>query len=318
MRYSQLIGGIFLFCCFFSILLADNDFNSFEEDVLLNPAAIGQAADDVIIYSASSSKTSRKALASHLNDIQLMQSVAMAVGANSGEFSHYLKLNSDGIKVYLFSHKQSKFGTFKAITHIKASMDSILAVMFDNTICAEWVHSCGQSFILDDVSFTERYHYQTFYIPFPFSDRDFIFHSIMVQNPRSRTVDITMFGVPDYCNDKQSIQCDKVNQSELVRVRKSIGTYKLEPDSMGTKITWIQHTDPGGNIPAWLVNQFAASTPYWTFKNLAEMVKQEKYKYAKLIYNKEGVATALEVPILSSRVKKLTMTSGDKKLSNID
>ena len=43
------------------------------------------------------------------------------------------------------------------------------------------------------------------------------------------------------------------------------------------------------------------------------MVKQEKFKYAKLVYNKEGVATALEIPILNSQTKKLTMTSGDKK-----
>lgn len=285
MRSIQSIYGIFLFCCFFPILFADNDFSNYEDDVSLNPPSFGQAE----------------------------QSVGRAVASKSGEFSNYLKLNRDGIRVYLFSQKKLKFGTFKAITHIKTSIDSILAVMFDTAICAEWVHSCGQSFIIDDISFTERYHYQSFNIPFPFSDRDFIFHSIMVQNPPSRTVDITMFSVPDYCIDKQSIQCAEVNQSELVRVQRSIGTYKLEPDSEGTKITWIQHTDPGGHMPGWLVDQFAASTPYWTLKNLAEMVKQEKFKYAKLVYNKEGVATALEIPILNTRTKKLTMISGDKK-----
>lgn len=86
-------------------------------------------------------------------------------------------------------------------------------------------------------------------------------------------------------------------QSGLVRVHKSIGTFKLEADDNGTKITWIQHTDPAGNLPSWLVNQFVRDTPYWTFKNLAKIVTEEKYKYAKLIYDIDGVAVALNNPV---------------------
>ena len=209
------------------------------------------------------------------------------------ELNHSLKINKDGIKVYVYSHKNSEFATFKAITHIKTSLDSILAVMFDNKSCTEWIYACDESFVIDDISFNERYHYQICDIPFPFEDRDFIFHSILKQNALTKVVTITMSSAADYCLNKTSKQCEKVNQSELVRVNKAVGTYRLVPDENGTKITWIQHTDPAGNLPSWLVNQFVKETPYWTLKQLAEKVKEDKYKYAKLVYDNQGNAVAL-------------------------
>jgi hypothetical protein len=214
-----------------------------------------------------------------------------------GEINHSLKLNKDGIKVYIFSHKNSSFGTFKAITHINASLDSILAVMLDSNSRTEWVDACEKSMLIKNISFYERYHYQILDIPFPFINRDFIFHSIMEHNPSTNAVTITMSSVPDYCIDKKFERCEEVNQSKLVRVNKSIGTFKLEPSVNGTKITWIQHTDPAGNLPSWLVNQFVKGTPYWTFKKLAKIVKKERYKFAKLIYDINGVAIALNNPV---------------------
>lgn len=208
----------------------------------------------------------------------------------------YLKLNKDGIKVYIYHSKNSDFATFKATTHINASLDSILAVMFDNESAPEWIEGCDDSFMIEDISFNERYHYQIMNIPFPFTDRDFIFHSTMKQDPKLKSVTIIMTADAKYCNSNSSKLCEKVNQSNLIRVKKSIGTYNLEPDENGVKITWTQHTDPEGHIPALLVNQLIQNTPYWTFKQLAEMVKEEKYKYAKLIYDEQGVATRLNIP----------------------
>jgi hypothetical protein len=212
------------------------------------------------------------------------------------EKDKYLKLDKDGIKVYIYSHKNSDFGTFKAVTYINASLDSVLAVLLDNKSCTEWIHACDKSFIIEDVSFNERYHYQILDIPFPFEDRDFIFHSIMKQNPSTKAITITSTAVSGYCSDKQSSQCKEANQPDLVRVSKSTGTFKLETDDKGIKVTWIQHTDPAGNLPGWLVNQFLVDTPYWTLRKLAQKVTEEKYQDAKLIYDIEGIAVALNMP----------------------
>ena len=209
---------------------------------------------------------------------------------------HTLRLDKEGIKVYIYDKDNSHISAFTAETHISASIDSILAVMFDDKSCVEWIHACDDSFVLEDVSFNERYHYQICDIPFPFKDRDFIFHSIMKQDPVTKIVDITISSEPNYCNDKQSDACQSVKQSELVRVSQSLGSYHLEPDDEGTRVTWTQHTDPSGQLPTWLVNQFIEDTPYFTLKKLAKKVKEDKYRYAKLVYDLDGIAIALNSP----------------------
>jgi len=49
------------------------------------------------------------------------------------------------------------------------------------------------------------------------------------------------------------------------------------------------------------VNQFVKDTPYWTFQNLKKIVKEEKYKNAKLVYNSDGIAIALNVPLIKPK-----------------
>ena len=215
--------------------------------------------------------------------------------ADAGNSSIYdsPKIDRNGIQVYTFQTKNSDIATFKAVTRINASIDSILAIMFDNEACEEWVHTCNKSILLESINFNERYHYQILDVPFPFRNRDFIFHSIMTQDPKTKIVTITMSARPDYCHKNKLKLCQSYKTTEMIRVSKSLGQYTLQAVAGGTKITWIQHTDPEGNLPAWLVNQFLVDVPYFTFKKLSEKVKEKKYRSAKLVYDKNGVAIAL-------------------------
>ncbi len=160
-------------------------------------------------------------------------------------------MDRDGIKVYTLQTKSSDIATFKAITHISAPPDSILAVMFDNEACEDWVHACNESILIESINFNERYHYQILDIPFPFKNRDFILHSIMTQDPDARVVTITMSARPGYCHKNASALCHTYKTTKMVRVTKSLGQYTLQPNEQGTKITWVQHTDHGGDLPAW-------------------------------------------------------------------
>jgi hypothetical protein len=278
------------------VVFSEDNFGEIEEEMRLNPPGFGQASDELTIYSKTTKKIIQNALNEQLDRVYNKKQLAPLKSSSQTKFNPYLKVNKDGIKVFIYKQKNSKFGTFKAITHIKASLDSILSVLFDNNAYEKWVHACDNSFIIKQISFNERYHYQTMDIPFPFANRGFILHSVMTQDPDSKTINITSSVDADFCNNNDSEPCAWINQSADFKVTKSIGTFQLQPDSKGTKITWIQHTDPAGNLPAWLVNQFVADTPYWTLKNLIKLVKEEKYKNSKLIYDNQGVAINLKVP----------------------
>jgi hypothetical protein len=286
MRDKMPLLGWYLLYFSFSAVFAD-DISEFEKEMLLSPPGIGHPSDETTVYSKISGKTLNKARDTHFEALQ--DNVI-------SNFNPYLKLNKDGIKVYIYSHKNSVFGTFKATTHIDASVDSVLAVVLDTKYSPQWIDALKKSFIIKKLNFTEQYHYQIFFIPFPFKNRDFILHSKLTHNPVTNAITISMSSAPNYCRDKKSDECNEVNQSDLVRVIKSIGTFKMEPDAKGTKITWIQHTDPGGNLPAWLVNQLVHQTPYLSFKNLAQTVKEKHYKQAQLIYDNNGNAVELTMP----------------------
>lgn len=223
--------------------------------------------------------------ASEINDVSNKFEI---FNYNSEYNDRYLRINKEGIKVYVFNREKSDFKTFKAITFIKSSLDTILAVMLDNESCSLWVHNCKKSYLLNKVSFNERYHYQILSIPFPFTNREFIFHSQMKIDHLNKSVTISMSSEPNYCADKYFELCNEINQSTLVRVNKSTASFKLKPSIKGVKITWLQHTDPTGNLPSWLVNNIVEEIPFLSFQNLKKIVKDKQYKYAKLTYDSNG------------------------------
>ena len=296
MCYYQPLCGICLFCCSFSVVFSEDDFDEIEKVLRYNPPGFGQGINEATINHKKSKNIIHNELDEQFSRVKKNPANILNPQNSPIIKDAYLKIDKDGIKVFIYRHKNSKFGTFKATTHIDASVDSILAVLFDSKACMKWLHACDDSFVIEDVSFNERYHYQVIDIPFPFQNRGFILHSMMEQEHDSKVFNITTSVVSGYCKNKTLKVCDQIKNSSEFIVKKSIGSLKLEPENFGTKITWIQHTDPGGNLPSWLVNKFVADTPYWTFKNLSHIVEEEKYKYAKLIYDNQGVAIKLDIP----------------------
>ena len=83
MSFSQLFFMCLLFSCSISFVFSQDEFSQFERDIFLNHTVLGKIPDNE-------------------------------------ENETYLKLNKEGIKVYVYSHKNSEFETFKASTHILA------------------------------------------------------------------------------------------------------------------------------------------------------------------------------------------------------
>ncbi len=81
-------------------------------------------------------------------------------------------------------------------------------------------------------------------------------------------------------------------KSSMVRVKHSHGHYLLEPVANSiTRVTCTQHTNPGGNIPMWLVNQLIQEMPYRTLQGLRKEVFNHKYQKAKLVIDAQGSIT---------------------------
>jgi hypothetical protein len=150
-------------------------------------------------------------------------------------------------------------------------MSQLVAVILDLDACDEWVYKSKSNILLKRVSPSELYYYSEVEVPWPAQNRDFIAHLIVKQNSKNKIVTVDAPCDPDMVPKKK----------DIVRIPKSSGRWTLIPG--GKNLVHIEYelaVDPGGNIPAWLVNMFATKGPLETFKKLKLQVQKPAYKTA--------------------------------------
>ena len=184
-----------------------------------------------------------------------------------------LKTDKDGISIFTRTFPDSKFKAIKVEVELAATLSQMVAVVLDVNTGAQWVYSTKSSVLLKQVSPSELYYYSEVSIPWPAANRDFIAELRAVQDSHSRVV--TIYGpiFPDYLPVKK----------DIVRVRRSEGKWIISPLAKGKiKVEYTLRVDPGGDLPAWLVNMFVTKGPYESFKKLKEQLQRPEYVNAKL------------------------------------
>jgi hypothetical protein len=115
-----------------------------------------------------------------------------------------LKQNREGIKIYSRDHTNSKIKALKVVCQIDASLSQIAAVLLDIKSQDEWFYHT-KSTVLRQVSPAELFYYAELGFPFPFSNRDFIEHIKLSQNPETRILIMDVQNVPDYILQKKIV-----------------------------------------------------------------------------------------------------------------
>ena len=180
------------------------------------------------------------------------------------QYNWKLDKDKDGIKVYESEIKNSNFKSIKVECVLQGTYDKLMAILNDVSRHKDWVYNSKGSNILKRNSPYEFYYYTETRIPWPMSNRDAVIHLTMIRDSLNRFLKITATGVPDFIPEK----------SGKVRVpRSSINWFVTMPSSTSLSIVYTFEADPGGSMPAWLVNMFADKGPYESFKKLSAILK---------------------------------------------
>ena len=185
-----------------------------------------------------------------------------------------LKLEREEIKIYTRPYADSKIKALKVVCTVQATLSQITAVLVDIKSQDEWFYHT-KSNVLHQISASELYYYSELIFPFPFDNRDFIEHIKVCQNPITKVVIMDVHNVPDYIATKQGI----------VRVLKSSCKWVITP--AGGDLNTIEFTlfaDPGGSIPAWIINIFSSYGPFETFRKLRVQLHKPEYVNMHLSY----------------------------------
>lgn len=182
-----------------------------------------------------------------------------------------LKTESNGIKIYMRSVPNSAVKALKVECNINASATQLVAVILDLDACDEWVYHSKSNILIKRVSPAELFYYSEVEVPWPAENRDFIAHLIVSQNSKTKVVTVDAPCDPDMLPKKK----------DIVRIPRSSGRWVITP--VGKNLLHIEYelaVDPGGSIPAWLINMFATKGPLETFRKLKQQVLKPAYKNA--------------------------------------
>jgi hypothetical protein len=184
-----------------------------------------------------------------------------------------LKRAENGIKVYTATHANSKIKSVKVECILNATLSQLAAVIFDISTNDQWVYRTKNCAVLKQINPLELYYYCEVETPWPVSNRDFIAHLRLSQNPLTKVMVVDAENAPSFIPSKQ----------DIVRIPHSIGKWVVSViDSRTIKAEYTLYADPGGSVPAWLVNLFIADGPLESFQKLKEHIKKPAYANARL------------------------------------
>jgi hypothetical protein len=198
-------------------------------------------------------------LKNKLISIFLLSLIVSSIEAQNWE----LKKNKEGVKVYTKSNPISPFNLLKAECDIAVGINELLNLIFDVNRHTEWVYNAVQSVPIKKIAPYEIIYYGETYAPWPVSNRDLVIH--LTAKTDSLTGICTIYGISE---PKR-----KPLVNGKVRIPRSESIWTLIPKSNNiTHVIYTLDIDPGGSLPAWLVNFASIEGPYLSFKKMKALL----------------------------------------------
>lgn len=197
---------------------------------------------------------------------------SLAIGA-SGEREDgagwELQEEVDGILVFTRDSSLPGLKTVRAETVIPVDDPYVIVALLDDVEAA--------AELMDSVSFVEdleseepgtRHMHMVLNVPWPLKDRDVAAALTLLRDEEGRRLILSLTGKPEL------IPVDR----RYVRVPSFDSSYTLRYDREdGVHVTFETTLDPGGNIPARLVNYGITGMPVKTLANMRRLVSRERY-----------------------------------------
>lgn len=170
----------------------------------------------------------------------------------------------DGIKVYTRNEENNPVKSYRGEMDIHTTMERISRIIGNIESFDWWDESITDIKVLGFEK--EKYirYYFIYNLPWPLSNRDLCVESLITNDPVTgkRVVHATpLLGVVP-------------EKPDLVRIKNYWQQWDMQPEDNGIMhVTLEGSVDPGGNIPAWLINMVMTDTPLNIMREVRELVE---------------------------------------------
>jgi hypothetical protein len=175
-----------------------------------------------------------------------------------------LKKNKDDVIIYTRESADNPLKEYRASARIDHPLEDIFRFSADLEYRPEWVINCTGLEVIDTVE--ERILYHTSYdIPWPLADRDLVVEVAMSFNKQAGKAHLlTVQSDIDYPLEKGIVRLPVYRED----------VHMEELDSGSTLLVAEGFVDPGGTVPAWIVNMFLVNGIYDSFIRTREELEK--------------------------------------------
>lgn len=189
----------------------------------------------------------------------------------------YVK-TKNGVKLYQRDFLHHGIKQFKLTTTFKnTNFNSIFAVFRDHHNFKEWQSDIREIRNVKQISENDNYDYYNIEIPWPFKNRDAIYHQKITYNHAEKTLYLTFTCEPTFLPERE----------DRVRMTEAAGSWKFTKKPNGEiEVEYQNYSDPVG-IPANVINLLFSDALFRTMENLRKQVQKDEYKHKKFDFIQE-------------------------------
>lgn len=183
---------------------------------------------------------------------------------SDGANSWTLKTQKDGVTVYSRHSALSKFNDLKVEMDLPGTVDQLSCILLDVEKYPQWAYCTKSAGVIKQIGKDELVYYSEISAPWPLANRDLYADIKVTRDSSMHSICLVSTGLKDFLPEKKG----------LVRVPRSRAVWIISTRS--DKIIHLQYVleiDPGGALPAWIVNMFASKGPMETFSNLRKKME---------------------------------------------
>jgi hypothetical protein len=181
----------------------------------------------------------------------------------TGQDWKYIK-ERKGIKLYTRKGKNSSFKPFKGETDIFSNMEELTRIILDVENSSDWDESIKEIKLLEEKPGKMIRYYVSYNVRWPFNDRDLCVEAKVIDDTISGSRTVKALPVPGMLPEIEGVERIKNYYQNWTLVPKTSDTIHVILEGM---------VDPGGGVPAWLVNMVVLNTPFNIIYNLREQAK---------------------------------------------
>lgn len=169
---------------------------------------------------------------------------------------------SDGVHVYQKQEQGSDLYAFRGQATTDISVAQLMGILRDESISKEWVDMMVFSNVIEQYSDTHMVLHQGYDLPWPVSDRDYVFDKKIVLNNKTKTATVKLTSIK---HPKAPVNND------YIRAYGERTFWQFSVNSAGTTdITVEVLTDPEGSLPDWAVNSIQSNWPHKSINSLLQ------------------------------------------------